>query len=136
VEAPVYTREELDSALRELALRIERILGDFSEACARLSRVRYELERDLSVSAGAVGRLNRAVEELRSTLQDAVDEMIVSRLRLDTDIEKYEGAFGVKFRCRPERQLGVVLVRDGETVRPVVIWSDYVRVGYCEGEPE
>ena len=136
MEAPVYTREELDSELEKLVLRIKHMLEDFNESSARLSRVEYELNRDLSVSTRTVSRFHEILEELRSALQDAIDEMVVNRLRLDTDIEKYERAFNVKFDYESERQLGVALLREGGELKPVVVWTDYSRIGYYEGKRE
>jgi hypothetical protein len=134
--APVYTREELEERIRELALRARRVLGEFSSVYERLSRLHAELNRDLSISTETLWRLYVLLEDLKSAFYDAVDEMIVSGLGLDVDIEKYERAFGVKFGYGSERQLGVALLREGSELKPVVIWTDYEEIGYYTGESE
>jgi len=40
----------------------------------------------------------------------------------------------VSFPYETERQLGVALLKDGESVKPVVVWTDYDEIDYSEGE--
>ena len=136
MEAPVYTRDELEERLRRLQSRVDYLLREFDSACRVLRRVHYELERDPRVSTRTAYRFYELLEDLVSAFCDAVDELVVSELGLDVDIEKYERAFNVKFGYDSERQLGVALIREGSELRPVVVWTDYEEIGYYEGKRE
>jgi hypothetical protein len=86
------------------------------------------------ISTETFSKICEKYDELKQAILDAVDESIVNELQLDTDIEKYEKAFNVKFRYDSEKQLGVALVEERGAVRPVVVWTDYNEIGYYEGE--
>ena len=134
--APIYTREELEEQLRKLQSKLDSILGEFSEARRKLVETHYKLYKMWTVSADTADKVYSAIRELESAVYDAIDEMIVNELELDTDIEKYEREYNVVFSYTEERLLGVVMLKDNDTVKPVVIWTDYREVGYYEGEKD
>ena len=133
-EAPIYTREELEFKLERLEWKIDYLLRNFHIAWRNLIETRAKLAETHSISTNTVSRFDNAIEELKNIIYDAVDEMVVNELKLDTDIEKYEEQYNVKFKHGEERQLGVALLREGEVVKPVVIYTDYKNLRYCEGE--
>jgi hypothetical protein len=133
-EAPIYTREELESKLRELSERVKHIDELLKKAKSILDEIYYAVFRELSTNLVVAHNIVAVTDEVEKAVRDAVDEIIVQRLQLDTDFEKYEKEFGVTFPYETERQLGVALVRENGKVKPVVIWTDYITLGYSEGE--
>jgi hypothetical protein len=130
----IYTREELEEKLRELSERVKHIGELLRKAKSALDEVYYAVFRELSTNLVVAHNIIEAGDEVEKAVRDAVDEIIVQRLQLDTDIDKYEKEFGVTFPYEAERQLGVALVREDSEVKPVVIWTDYKTVDYYEGE--
>ena len=129
----IYTREELERKLRELNTIVRNIAERFKIAEAHLNTVADSLWSTLSYAHYA--KFEDKIRDLEDALRDSIDELIIGELQLDTDIEKYEKEYNVKFPYESERQLGVVILKENETVKPVVIWTDYEVVGYYEGEP-
>jgi glutamine synthetase adenylyltransferase len=133
-KAPVYTREELEEELK----KIREVLREFHRMLENL----HDTYRDILnyiyyntiISTETFHRVCEKFDELEQAILDAIDESVVNELQLDTDIEKYEEQYNVKFRYESERQLGVVLLKENETVKPVVIWTDYKTIDYYEGE--
>jgi hypothetical protein len=133
-EAPTYTRDELEFKLENLKWKIDYLTRNFHIAWRNLLETHRKLNETRSISDKTVAKFDHLIEELRDIIRDAIDEMIVNELKLDTDIEKYEEHFNVEFRHGEEHQLGVVLLKEGDRVKPVVVWTDYQEIGYYEGE--
>jgi len=133
-KAPIYTREELESKLRKLQSKLDSILEDFDKAYKKLLDIHLKLYKTPSISTDTADKIHSVIKKLESIVYDAVDEIIVNELELDTDIEKYEEEYNVVFSYTEERLLGVVMLSENETVRPVVVWTDYETVDYYEGE--
>jgi len=131
--APIYTREELERKLRKLNEKL-RFVFERLELIRKLmeipSYLYYELSVDIDVAEGVGRRISHVADEI----YDIIDTIIVRELSLDTDIEKYEERYNVKFRYESERQLGVALLKENETVKPIVIYTDYETISYSEGE--
>jgi hypothetical protein len=72
------------------------------------------------------------IESIESDLHDAIAELIIEivvrELKPDVDISKYgiESAGGIR------KIIGVVMVKENESIKPVAIWTDYNRVWYSE----
>jgi hypothetical protein len=131
---PVYSIGELKEKLDE----INRDLKEFNEIMKSLREAFREILNFMYyktvISTETFSKICEKFDELEHSILDAIDESIVNKLQLDTDIEKYERAFNVKFYFDDERQLGVVMLKENGTTKPVVIWTDYQTVGYYEGE--
>ena len=133
-EAPIFTREELEKKLRELSedlreLReaLENLRGAFADV---LNFIYYKT----IVSTETFVKISEKFDELKQAILDAIDETVVNELGLDVDVDKYEKQYNVKFTYETERLLGVALLKDNESVKPAVIWTDYDEVWYYEGE--
>jgi hypothetical protein len=124
----------LELKLSNLKSKIDYLTRNFHTAWRNLIETRRKLAETSSISLETVTRFDNAMEELKNIIYDAVDEMIINKLKLDTNVEKYENEFGVRFTYESERQLGVVLLQEGETVKPVVVCTDYKSLWYSEGE--
>jgi len=133
-EAPIYTREELEEILRVLSERVKYLAELLERAEKSIREIYYVLYYKSKVDIKIVDKVSEISHELKSSVYDAIDEMIVTELQLDTDIEKYEKQYNVKFPYVSERHLGVVMLKENDAVKPVVIWTDYFVVGYYEGE--
>jgi hypothetical protein len=127
----VYTREELEKKLEDLRQVMRNIMQKLHEVKASLDDVAKYLREHLGYKYDDI--INEIIGEIEYNLLDAIDDIIINKLQLDTDIEKYEKLYKVSFPYETERQLGVALVRDGET-KPVVVYTDYQTVDYYEGE--
>jgi len=130
----IYTREELERKLRELSedlreLReaLENLRGAFADV---LNFIYYKT----IVSTETFVKISEKFDELKQAILDAIDETVVNELGLDVDVDKYEKQYNVKFTYETERLLGVALLKDNESVKPAVIWTDYDEVWYYEGE--
>jgi len=135
LNAPIYTREELERKLRELSRRVERVRELLDNAVRAISDIHDIFYFKLYVRDEILEKLCDAESQLRDAVYDAIDSAVVESLKLDVDIEKYEREYGVKFSYYSERYLGVVMLKENETVKPVVVWTDYKVVDYYEGEP-
>jgi hypothetical protein len=133
-EAPVYTREELEEKISKLSREVEHISDLWLAARMPLDRILTLLYKKTSISDASSQKVDELISELRSAIHDAIDELIIKELGLDTDIDKYEEQYHVKFTYETERLLGVVMLKEDETVKPVVVWTDYKSIGYYEGE--
>jgi len=131
-KAPIYAREELEAKIEKLNREIRHLTDLLASAIMPLARIHLFLCKKTSISDDISQRIDELIGELKNVVRDAIDEMIVNELQLDTDIEKYEKQYNVKFDYETERQLGVVILRD--TFKPVVVWTDYDEVRYYEGE--
>jgi len=129
----IYTREELERKLRKLNEKL-RFVFERLELIRKLmeipSYLYYELSVDIDVAEGVGRRISHVADEI----YDIIDTIIVRELGLDTDIEKYEELYNIKFSYETEKQLGVVLLKENESAKPIVIYTDYSRVWYTEGE--
>ena len=99
-----------------------------------IREIHYILYYKTKVDIKIVDEIAEIGLRLKNLIYDAIDELVISELRLDPDIEKYEKQYNVKFPYVSERQLGVALVREDSKVKPVVVWTDYSTVDYYEGE--
>jgi hypothetical protein len=132
--APIYTEEELNKKLDTLHDKMLRIIEPYSVAYRRLLDMLAAMDAMLSISRDALHMVDHAIVDLENAVKDAIDEMIVNELQLDTDIDKYEKQYNVCFGYTEERLLGVVMLRAGGITYPVVIWTDYKRIGFLAGE--
>jgi hypothetical protein len=132
--ARLYTRKELEKKLEELNERLELVFSGMHSILSLLDDFHSYLYHKNLATNDELNKLYNAQQELKALMRDIIDAIIIRELRLDTDIEKYEKRYNVKFPYETERQLGVALVHDGGTVKPVVIWTDYDEVSYYEGE--
>jgi FtsZ-binding cell division protein ZapB len=135
-EAPVYTREELGEKLKQLSERVKHIGELLEKAKSTLDEIYYVVFKELSTNLVVAHNIIEVGDEVEKAVRDAVDEIIIQRLQLDIDIEKYEKRYNVSFPYETERQLGVALIRENSTVKPVVIWTNYKEIGYYEGEKD
>jgi hypothetical protein len=121
----VYTKEDLERELKRVEEKVSHILELWEDA----SRGLFRLWRYLSYSEGDLDIVNELYDrarDLETLVYDIVDTVITRELGLDVDLDKYN----VKYET--ERVLGVVLVRDGDSITPVVICTDYKRIYYYE----
>jgi hypothetical protein len=79
-------------------------------------------------------KLVESLRDLEDAYKDNVEKLIHYEIPYDPDVEKFEKAFGVKFKHGDERLLGVILLEKKGNVRPLAIWTNYKEVGYLEGE--
>jgi len=131
--APIYTREELERKLRKLNEKL-RFVFERLELIRKLMEIPSYLYYELSVDMDVAWGVGRRISHVAGEIYDIIDTIIIRELGLDTDIEKYEERYNVKFRYESERQLGVALVREGAELKPVVVWTDYKSLWYHEGK--
>jgi predicted Zn-dependent protease len=130
----VYTRKELERKLEELNEKLEPVLNAMHSILSLLDDIYSYLYQKNIATLEELDKLRNAQQNLKSLIEDTVDAIVVRELRLDVDIEKYEKRYNVSFPYETERQLGVALVKDKDTVKPVVVYTDYDEIGYYEGE--
>jgi TolA-binding protein len=133
-KAPIYTIEELEERLKKLSREVEHLSDLWLTARIPLDRIHTILYKKTSVSDSKSSQVDELISELREAIHNAIEEMIINELQLDTDIEKYEREYNVKFTYETERLLGVVMIKDNDTIKPVAIWTDYREIWYYEGE--
>jgi hypothetical protein len=110
---PVYTRYELELKL----LRLNRRLEELIEKCWQLIRNFVDINNIL-LELGAEEESKKLVYAMTEAMSVCKrDEMVIKYLGLDTDVEKY----GVKLN---RRLLGVALMEEDDTIKPVAIWID------------
>ena len=130
----IYTREDLEEILRVLNERVKHLAELLERAEKSIREIHYILYYKTKVDIKIVDELAEIGLRLKNLIYDAIDELVISELRLDPDIEKYEKQYNVKFPYVSEHHLGVVLLKENETVKPVVVWTTYREVDYYEGE--
>jgi len=131
---PIYTREELEEALRAFGEFLEYLAKLLEKAEKSISEIYYILYYKTGIDTEIASEIAETSHNLKIRVYDAIDELIVDRLQLDTDIDKYEKQYNVRFDYTEEKLLGVVMLSENETVKPVVIWTDYKSIGYYEGK--
>jgi len=134
IPAPIYTKEELEEKIDILNGRVGEIMEWYREAYKILNDMYRALYEELGTNTSTVRIVDDAIFNLDYAVKNAIDKIIINVLELDTDIEKYEKQYNVEFPYETERLLGIVMLKEGEAVKPVVIWTDYRDVGYVEGE--
>ena len=132
--APIYTREELEKILKMLSEKVEYLAELLEKAEKSISEIHRTLYYEPDVDIKIVDEIEEIRRNLKNKVFDAIDEMIINKLQLDTDIEKYEKEYKVEFPYVSERHLGVVMIKENETVKPAVVWTTYIEVDYYEGE--
>jgi hypothetical protein len=132
-KAPVYTKDELDAKIKRLKKEITELNTLWSNTRKLLDMIYVLLCRKIGINANSVQKINELIYEFRDAIYDVIDELVVSELELDTDIEKYEKQYNVAFSYDTERLLGVVMLKEDDTTRPVVVWTDYKSIGYWRG---
>ena len=132
--APVYEKHELEKILKMLSEKVEYLTELLEKAERSISEIHYILYYKTDIDIEIIDEIAKISRKLKSRVYDAIEELVISELQLDTDIEKYERQYNVKFSYDVERQLGVVLLKENDTTKPVVIWTDYSTVDYYEGE--
>jgi len=126
----VYTREELENRLRELNEKVRRVYELWSEALRLLNKVVREIRGEVCWTI--TEKLYRAVNEIRDAVKDAIEDMAFHKIVFE-DIEKFD-INPYDFLEFYEKPLGVVLLKENESAKPIVIYTDYSRVWYTEGE--
>ena len=134
LNAPVYEKHELEKILKMLSEKVEYLAELLEKAERSISEIHYILYYKTDVNIKIVDEIAEIGRRLKHAIYDAIDELIINTLQLDTDIEKYERQYNVEFPYVSERHLGVVMLKENETVKPVVIWTTYREVDYYEGE--
>jgi hypothetical protein len=129
-----YTCKEdvLKYKLRKINNKLREIREHYDKAIESINKMLSIFQH--YVSYIEYGKLVDAKEDLEEAFMDAIDKLVYYEIPYDADVEKFEKVFNVKFTYETERLLGVILVEDKGTVRPVAIWTDYNEVGYIEGE--
>jgi hypothetical protein len=122
-----------------LKYKINRLNQQIGLIREHYDRAKESLEKILNILAqyalyNEYYKLVDAIRDLDNALKDNIEGLIFYEIPYNPDIEKYEKKYKVKFKYDSERQLGVVLVEEKGTVKPVVVWTDYKEVGYLEGE--
>jgi hypothetical protein len=132
-KAPIYTKDELDGKIKRLKKEITELNTLWSNTRKLLDTIYVLLCKKMGINANSVQKINELIYEFRDAIYDVIDELVVSELELDTDIEKYEKQYNVAFSYDTERLLGVVMLKEDDTTRPVVVWTDYKSIGYWRG---
>jgi hypothetical protein len=132
--APIYTQKELNEKLDMLLDKMKRVMEPYNVAYRRLLDMLVAMDAMSSIRRDFLYMVGYAIVDLEHAVKDVIDEMIVNELGVDTDIEKYEKEYGVRFDYDEDSLLGVVMLKKGETVMPVAIWTDYKSIGFCTGE--
>jgi hypothetical protein len=122
----IYTEKELEYKLEGLRWKITYLMRSFNVAYTSLLETRYKLN-EMPVSDDIVRKLDELITELRDTVHDAIDELVAEELGVDVDVEKYS----VKPSYETEHVIGVVLVKEGDELKPVIIYTDYKEV-WCD----
>ena len=120
----------LNEKLKELREQYERVFSELVKLGDTLNKLGA---RETSL------KLIDIIMEFKDIFYDGVGEMVVNRLGLDVNIEKYERQYGVRFaRDESKKLIGATLMRDSDTdtVKPVVVYIDYEEIWYSEGEKE
>lgn len=135
MEAPVYSKEELEEKLSRLRLRVNHLRDLAETIVGALGEAERWLEKYLEPRRAVeyCTKLYNESNYIEQLIYDAVDELVQSELKADPDVEKYEEQYGVDFGYGEERVIGVVMLKEGEAVKPVVIWTDYRELGYWRG---
>jgi hypothetical protein len=128
-QAPAqYSREQLDREIKRLSREVKRIDRLLKRAIEPVSHIQRLMYGKASVSVEKPDEISKIVKKLVRTVFDAIDEMVINELQLDTNFERYS----IKPQLDGKQWLGVALLRENNTVKPVVIWTDYENVGYYE----
>jgi argonaute-like protein implicated in RNA metabolism and viral defense len=133
-QAPIYTRKELEMRLYHLERRLEPVLKLANDIKLSTDALLGHLLQKRLATSDELTKLQELQRELMEFIYDLIDAIIVRALDLDVDIDKYERQYRIKFYEDGEHFIGVALVKEGETLKPVVVWTDYEIVWYSEGE--
>ena len=87
--APLYTRKELERALKKLNEKLEEIFSAMHSILSLLDDIYSHLYQGLATEE-ELDKVRELRLELSKTLEDIVDAIIVRELKLDVEIEKYE----------------------------------------------
>jgi Mg2+ and Co2+ transporter CorA len=132
----IYTREELETKLKHLEIKLERVFKLAEDIRRSVDALWWHLYQERLATGDELRKLDELQRELVDFIYDLVDAIIARELKLDVDIDKYEKQYGIKFYEGDEHFVGVALVKENNEVKPVVVWTDYLTVGYTEGERE
>jgi hypothetical protein len=125
-QAPIYTREELEEKLRRLNEKLRHI----AEKMREVSRLLDEVKRIIrgEVCWTIADKLYSAIDDLEAIVKNAIEDMAFHEIAFDDA----EGPYDIlEFYQKP---LGVVMLKENDVVKPVVIWTNYEIVWYSEGE--
>jgi len=134
---PVYNKEELE----EKIARLNKIASEINQSLKIALDHLYNVEKRIAKELNPIGYIEYAHDLLVETIaiqciiDDAIDAIIATTLYPDPDIERYEREYNVSFGYDTESLIGVVLLREGGKVKPVVIWRSGANINYWEGEP-
>jgi len=126
---------------RTLKARLERAV----EKANTILESKYRLEKEINyliysilnrikVDRSTVETIFNLSQELERKLDEAVENTIVSEVKLDREVEKYERQYNVRFNIKDGRILGVILVRSKSKIKPVAVWTNGETLSYIEGE--
>jgi hypothetical protein len=134
---PTYTKEELEARINHLNKVILEIIQSMEMAQKHLYNLEKRIAKELPLSESFEYSHKIYMESMRiqEIVNDALDTLIDKTLYPDPDVEKYEKQYNVDLNCGDERVYGVVLLRENDRVKPVVIWRNYSIVNYWRGVP-
>jgi hypothetical protein len=134
-QPPTYDKEELEARVNRLNKVILDIVQSMEIALKQLYEVEEKIARELPLPESFEYSHKLYMEELnvKEIIEDAIDTLVEKTLYPDPDVEKYERQYNVDFGYGDERVYGVVLLRENDKVKPVVIWRDYSIINYYEG---
>jgi hypothetical protein len=137
MQPPTYTKEEFEAKINMLNRAILEIIQSMEMSLRHLYDVEKKIAGELPLSesfeyAHMIYNESLVIQEI---VDDALDVLVVKTLHPDPDVEKYEEQYNIDLDCGEERVYGVVLLRENDKVKPVVIWRNYSIVSYWRGVP-
>lgn len=135
MQPPTYTKEELEARINHLNKVILEIIQSMEMALKHLYEVEKKIAKELPPleSFEYSHKLYMESINIQEIVNDALDTLIDKTLYPDPDVEKYEREYGVDLNCGETRIYGVVLLKENDKVKPVVIWRNYSIVNYWRG---
>jgi len=137
MQPPTYTKEELETRINRLNKIVLDIIQSMEIALKQLYEVEKKIAKELPPLESFEYSHKLYMEELsiEEIINDALDTLIDKTLYPDPDIKKYEEQYSIDFGYDSERVHGVVLLRENDKVKPVIIWRDYSIINYYAGVP-
>jgi hypothetical protein len=139
VETPktqACTERTLKSRLKRAVDKANTILESKYRLEKEINYLIYAILNRIKVDRSIVETIFNLSREIGRKLDEAVESTIVSELKLDREVEKYETQYSVKFNTKNGRILGVILVRSKNRIKPVAVWTNGETLDYIEGEKQ
>jgi hypothetical protein len=132
----IYTRGELEERLQDVNEKAKVVVKRLKMAVGMLRHIPSYLYLNTKVDLDVLEDISYRIGHLENAVLNALDELVISELKLDTDIGKYEREFNIKFMYDKQNvmPLGVVMLKEKDRVKPVVVWINYSKpiIGYSE----